>query len=57
MSQLLQPGSRDETTQVVECPCLDCKHEFLKECVKLKCQCCALEDCYFMLTGDEVRDM
>lgn len=41
---------------VIDCPCLECRHEFLVECVINRCQCCDLEDIYFMLTGDEVRE-
>lgn len=57
VSQLSNTSRFIGDSQTLECPCLACKHEFLKQCIGQDCQCCALEDGYFLLTGDEVRDM
>ncbi|HKX81841.1 MAG TPA: hypothetical protein VJL54_06260 [Nitrososphaera sp.] len=57
MSQVTLSSSTDDSKQVLDCPCLECKHEFLADCITNSCNCCDLEDAYFLLTGDEVRDM
>ena len=56
VSQMSAPIQYGKSRQVVDCPCLDCRHDFFAECIMDKCRCCELEDTYFLLTGDEVRD-
>jgi hypothetical protein len=53
---MTDPDWDNGTTQVVDCPCLDCKHEFFVQCIKLECECCAFEDRHFLMTGEELRD-
>ena len=53
---MFNPAPASILNQVLDCPCLDCKHEFFEECIHCYCPCCALEDGYFVLTGDELRD-
>jgi hypothetical protein len=42
--------------QDLECPCTYCGHDKLQDCVREDCQCCNLEDTFYMLTGVYIEE-
>ena len=57
MSEIPLTVAQTRSTQGLECPCLDCKHELMSECLAVDCQCCANEDQHFLYTGIDPRDL
>lgn len=44
----------ESRNRVSVCYCAKCNHDSLEDCLKHVCQCCALEDGYYVLTGEKV---